>query len=234
MAQTCALIIPALNEVETIAKALNRLPRGLFTQIIVVDNGSSDGTADAARAAGAEVVIEPRRGYGQACRAGLAQLRDDITAIAIMDADLSDDPEDLARLVSTLDAGGYGMAIGSRVLGKAEAGSLAALQRFGNWLSTTLIRALWGVKFSDLGPMRVLRRDAMERLQLRDRSFGWNVEMQARAAQLRLKVIELPVRYQRRQGGRSKISGTIWGSFRAGFIILWTIFRCWTTPLSKR
>lgn len=222
-----ALIIPALNEAESVGLVLEQIPRGLFLQTIVVDNGSQDSTAAVARAAGAQVVNEPRRGYGQACLAGLASLRPEVSAVAFMDADLSDDPADLAALARCFERGGWDLVVGSRVLGEAETGSLTPVQRFGNWLSTRLIRAIWRVSFTDLGPLRMLSRDALRRLGLRDRSFGWNIEMQAKAARLHLKVTEIPVSYRRRQGGRSKISGTARGSLRAGIKILWTLYVCW-------
>jgi len=222
-----ALIIPALNEAASIGLVLNQLPRGLFSQVIVVDNGSDDGTAEVAEAAGPQVVREPRRGYGQACLAGLAQLAPQIHAVAFMDADLSDDPGDLKPLVHLFETGKWDMVIGSRVLGRSEPGSLTPLQRFGNWLTTLLIRTLWHVSFTDLGPLRILRRQALGRLRLQDRDFGWNVEMQAKAARLRLRVTEAPVKYFRRRQGKSKISGTLRGSLRAGVKILWTVYRCW-------
>jgi glycosyltransferase involved in cell wall biosynthesis len=231
MHHTYALIIPALNEAESIGILLDTLPRDLFSQIVVVDNGSRDRTAEVAAAAGVEVIYEPRRGYGQACLSGIRQVRPPVTAIAFMDADLSDNPEDLAQMVRHFDAGQWEMVLGSRVLGNAEPGSLTALQCFGNRLSTRLIAMLWHVHFTDLGPMRIVRRDCLARLNMRDRTFGWTVEMQARAAQLGLRVCELPVRYGRRQHGRSKVSGTIAGSFRAGVKILWTILRCCLLPL---
>ena len=222
-----ALIIPALNEAESIGLVLNRVPSGLFFQIIVVDNGSNDGTSEVAQAAGAEVVREPQRGYGQACLAGLTHLAPEIRAVAFMDADLSDDPTDLERLVRLFEEGKWDMIIGSRVLGSPEPGSLTPLQRFGNWLTTYLIRKLWHVSFTDLGPMRILSRQALSRLKLQDRDFGWNVEMQAKAARLRLRLREIPVKYSRRRLGKSKISGTLRGSFRAGVKILLTVYRCW-------
>jgi glycosyltransferase involved in cell wall biosynthesis len=222
-----ALLIPALNEAESIGLVLDQPPREVFVQILVVDNGSRDRTGEVARAAGTQVVWEPRRGYGQACLTGLAQLRPEVCAVAFMDADLADDPADLARLVRFFEEGQWDLVIGSRVLGNPEPGSLTSVQRFGNWLTTRLIRALWQVSFTDLGPMRILRREALARLDLRDRDFGWNVEMQAKAARLKLCVAEIPVRYRRRRFGRSKISGTAWGSLRAGVKILWTIYRCW-------
>jgi len=222
-----ALIIPALNEAESIGLVLNRLPSGLFSQVIVVDNGSDDGTAEVAQATGAQVVREARRGYGQACLAGLAHLAPKVQAIAFMDADLSDDPSDLEQLVRLFADGQWDMIIGSRVLGNPEAGSVTPLQRFGNWLATLLIRKIWHVSFTDLGPMRILSRQALARLNLQDRDFGWNVEMQAKAARLKLRVTEAPVKYFRRRLGKSKISGTLWGSLRAGVKILLTVYRCW-------
>src|SRR6516165_12824876 len=226
-----ALLIPALNEAESIGRVLAQVPNGLFSQVIVVDNGSDDGTAEVARAAGAWVVREPRRGYGQACLAGLDQLHPGIDAVAFMDADLSDDPDDLARIVQFFDEGRWDMVLGSRVLGTPQPGSLTPLQRFGNWVSTLLIRWLWHVPFTDLGPMRMVSRRALDSLRLGDRDFGWNVEMQAKAARLGMRVREIPVSYRRRASGRSKISGALVGSVRAGLKILWTIYRCWRIRL---
>ncbi len=230
---TIALLIPALNEAESIGLQLAQIPRELFAQLVVIDNGSRDRTADVARESGVEVVTEPRRGYGQACQTGLAHLRPGISAVAFMDADLSDDPADLPYLVQFFREGDWDLVVGSRVLGEAEPGALTPVQRFGNWLTTRLIEWLWGVRFTDLGPMRILSRDALRRLDLRDRNFGWNVEMQAKAARLGLRCAEIPVRYRIRQFGRSKISGSVTGAFRAGTKILWTIFRCWLQSRRK-
>ena len=227
-----ALIIPALNEEATIGAQLIQIPAGFFDPIVVVDNGSTDATAEVAAAAGATVVTEPRRGYGRACQAGIAALSGEVSAVAFMDADLSDDPAELGPLLQRFEEDGLDLLIGSRTLGTAESGSLTPLQRFGNGLSTRLIGLLWNVRFSDLGPMRVIRREALARLRLRDPTFGWNVEMQASAAALRLKIAEMPVRYRRRRGGRSKISGTLTGSVRAGAKILWTIGRCYCAKTS--
>lgn len=231
MHHTYALIIPALNEADSIGILLGRIPRELFSQIIVVDNGSRDCTAEVAAACRAEVVTERRHGYGQACLSGLQQVEPSVTAVAFMDADLSDNPEDLGGMVQHFDQDQWDLLLGSRVLGNPEPGSLTALQRFGNWLSTHLIAAVWGVHFTDLGPMRIVRRDSLVRLNMRDRTFGWTVEMQARAAQLGLRVCELPVRYSKRRYGRSKVSGTVFGSLRASVKILWTILLCCLLPL---
>lgn len=221
------LIIPALNEAGSIGPLLEGVPRGLFAEIIVADNGSQDGTAEVARGRGATVVLEPRRGYGSACLAGLARVSPAAKAVAFIDADLSDDPRDLAPLLESLERGGLDLVIGSRALGHPEPGSLTPLQRFGNWLATRLIGWIWGVWFTDLGPLRALNIQALKRLNLHDRSFGWNVEMQAKAARLGLKVAEIPVSYRRRHAGKSKISGTMTGSVAAGVKILLTIYRCW-------
>jgi glycosyltransferase involved in cell wall biosynthesis len=230
MRHTYALIIPALNEEESVGILLRGISRDVFSQIVVVDNGSRDRTGEVAAAAGAGVVSEPRRGYGQACLSGLKALEDSVTAVAFMDADLSDNPEDLERLVYCFDEDRWDLLLASRVLGNAEAGSLTALQRFGNCLSTRLIAMLWHVHFTDLGPMRIIRRSCLASINMRDRTFGWTLEMQARAAQLGLRVHEMPVRYGRRLYGRSKVSGTILGSFRAGVKILWTILHCCLQP----
>jgi glycosyltransferase involved in cell wall biosynthesis len=227
---TFALIIPALNEADSIGVLLRQLPP-LFAQIVVVDNGSEDATGEVARAAGAQVVREPRRGYGRACLAGLAVLRPEITAVVIMDADLSDDPADVQRLAKTFVEGGWDLVVGSRVLGNAEPGALTPVQRFGNWLTTRLIRWIWNVSFTDLGPLRIVRRETLRRLDLWDGDFGWNVEMQVKAARLGLRVTEIPVNYRRRRFGKSKISGTVIGSARAGVKILWTVYRCWRLRL---
>ena len=147
--------------------------------------------------------------------------------MAFIDADLSDDPGDLAALVDTFESGDWDLVIGSRVRGEHEPGSLTPPQRFGNWLTTRLLDWIWHASFTDLGPLRIIGRGALTRLKMRDRTFGWTVEMQARAASLGLRITEIPVRYRRRQHGRSKISGSFWGGIRAGWKILWTVFRCW-------
>lgn len=226
-----ALLIPALNEAECIGRVLAQIPSGLFSQVIVVDNGSEDGTAEVAREGGAYVVREPRRGYGRACLTGLDRLHPEVVAVAFMDADLSDDPGDLARIVQSFNEGRWDLVLGSRVLGRPQPGSLTPLQRFGNWVSTLLIRWLWHTRLTDLGPMRMVSRRALDRLHLQDQDFGWNVEMQAKAARLRLRVHEIPVSYRRRASGKSKISGTLIGSVRAGLKIVWTIYRCWRVRL---
>jgi glycosyltransferase involved in cell wall biosynthesis len=234
MSNRYALIIPALDEAQTIGELLRQIPHELFAQVVVVDNGSKDRTAEAAREAGAQVVSEPRRGYGNACLAGLEALHPVTTAVVFMDADLSDDPLDLTRLVRLFERDGLDLAIGSRVLGNHEPGSLTPLQRFGNWLTTRLIHWIWGVSFTDLGPLRIVRCEALGALALSEPDYGWTVEMQAKAAQLGLKVAEIPVHYRRRYSGKSKVSGTVIGSVRAGFKILLTVYRCWRRGPKKQ
>lgn len=221
------LIIPALNEARSIGTLLGMIPKETFLEIIVVDNGSTDATAQTASDAGAKVIFEPRRGYGQACQAGIRALDPRVNAVVFMDADLSDDPSDLARLLSEFETSGQDLVIGSRVLGTAEPGALTPLQRFGNALATQLIWWIWKVRYTDLGPMRAIRRDALERLALSDRNFGWTVEMQAKAAKRGLRVADVPVSYRRRRTGQSKVSGTVKGSVKAGAKILLTIGKCW-------
>jgi glycosyltransferase involved in cell wall biosynthesis len=212
-----AIIIPARNEAGCIGAVLQRIPQGLAQQIIVVDNGSTDGTTAIASHAGAQVVFEPRRGYGQACLTGLAHLQPDIDTIAFLDADGSDDPQLLPKLLSDDD-----LIVTARTLGLARE-NLSPQQRFGNWLACFLIHWLWGYRFRDLGPLRVIRREALERLQMRDTTWGWNVEMQIKAIECGLRIRQVDVPYGHRIAGKSKISGTVTGTIRAGWKILGTI-----------
>lgn len=226
MAERVALIMPALNEEPAIASTLEDLRGRGLAQVIVVDNGSSDRTAEVARAHGAQVVSEPQRGYGKACLAGISALDPRIEIVVFMDADGSDHPDDLDRLVWPIARGQADLVLGSRVLGERESGSMRPQQRFGNWLATLLLRLLYGARYTDLGPFRGIRREALAGLGMRDTGFGWTVEMQVKAHQQRLRVLEVPVRYRQRAGGRSKISGSIRGSILAGTKIIWTILRC--------
>jgi hypothetical protein len=223
-ASSVALIIPALNEELALGNVLDALPRGLFARVIVADNGSGDGTAAVARSRGVEVVSEPRRGYGRACLAGLAALREDTEIVVFMDADGSDVPEEARQLLAPMLAGEADLVIGSRVRGRAEPGSLRVMQRWGNRLAVGLIARLHGYRYTDLGPFRAIRRSSLEKLEMRDTDFGWTVEMQIKALRRGLRVREIPVSYRRRWG-RSKISGTLSGTLQAGIKILWTIVR---------
>lgn len=220
--QRVAIVMPARNEAQSVGLVLDEIPRDLVCRVIVVDNGSTDGTADVARAHGALVVSEPEPGYGAACLAGLAEVGDDVGIVVILDADHSDYPGDLPLLLAPIQRGEADFVIGSRVLGGAEPGALPWNQRRGNQLACALMRLLYGTTFTDMGPFRAIRREALVALGMRDRSFGWNVEMQARALTAGLSIMEVPVRYRRRVG-RSKISGTVRGTIRAGVKIIGTI-----------
>jgi len=218
------LIIPALNEEESITKSIQGLPKNFFSQIIVVDNNSSDRTADKAKEAGAQVVTEKREGYGQACLSGIEALDQKIDIVVFMDADLSDNPADLPALVEPIKSGEADFSIGSRIKGQRESGSLTIPQVFGSWLSGFLIQLFWGFKYSDLGPFRAIRKSALEKICMEDRNFGWTVEMQIKAIQHKLKIVEVPVHYRKRIGV-SKISGTLKGVILAGTKIIYTIFK---------
>ncbi len=220
-----SVIIPAFNEQEGIVSVLGDIPKGLVSEVIVVDNGSTDRTAQVAEEAGARVVREARRGYGFACLAGIASAdRPDL--FVFLDGDYSDHPDEMPLLLAPILRGEADLVIGSRMLGRRERGALLPQARFGNWLATRLIRLLFGVRFTDLGPFRVVTRGALERMGMRDTTFGWTVEMQVKAARLGLRAVEVPVRYRRRVGV-SKITGTVSGTVRAGYKILYTIFRYW-------
>jgi glycosyltransferase involved in cell wall biosynthesis len=227
-----SIIIPALDEEDSVGDVVRAIPRepagARVDRVIVVDNGSTDGTAAAAGAAGATVVSEPTRGYGRACLAGLAEVASGPPpdVIAFLDADMSDRPEELAEVLGPIVRGEADMVIGSRVLGaragRVEAGALLPQARFGNTVACGLIRARWGEQFTDLGPFRAIRYAALQSLAMADPTYGWTVEMQAKAARDGLRSTEVPVSYRHRVGV-SKITGTLGGSLRAGARILWTI-----------
>lgn len=219
---TIKAVIPARDEAQAIGSVLRNAP-AFLSEIIVVDNGSRDRTGEIAAANGARVIVEPRAGYGRACKAGIAAaLPADI--ILFMDADGADDPGDAERIVAPVAAGEADLVIGSRMIGRAEKGALNLPQRFGNRLAAWLINRFWGVRFTDLGPFRAASAAALARLSMDDDAYGWTVEMQARAAKLGLRVRETPVTYRRRVG-RSKISGTLRGVVMAGATILYVVFR---------
>lgn len=215
-------IIPALDEEATIGGVVNQLQKLGLTRIRAVDNGSTDATLARAREAGAEVVSEPQRGYGRACWTGTRGLPDEVEWILFCDADGSDDPGELARFFAEADAG-VDLVLGNRRARAEARAAMTPAQNFGNALSVALIRLEWGHRFQDLGPLRLIRRSLYEKIAMRDRDFGWTIEMQVRAVELGARIVELPVSYRRRQGGRSKISGTIKGSVQAGTIILSTL-----------
>ena len=225
--KSIGVVIPALNEADAIGKVIAEIPAWV-DRIVVADNGSTDGTGDVARTAGAMVVREAEPGYGAACLAGIATAGD-VDILVFLDGDHSDYPGDMAELVDPIAAGTYDFVLGSRATGEREAGSLTPQQRFGNWLATFLMRLLWGVRYTDLGPFRAIARPALERLGMADRNYGWTVEMQIKAARAGLRIDEVPARYRRRIGV-SKVSGTIKGTIMAGYKILSIIARHALTP----
>jgi glycosyltransferase involved in cell wall biosynthesis len=227
---TVDIVIPARDEEHSLPLVLAAVPRmgagWQLRRIVVVDNGSRDATASIALATGADVVSEPLAGYGQACLSGIAALRSaPPDAVAFLDADNSDDPGELPLLLVPLLQDAADLVIGSRVLGTREAGAFTPVQEFGNFLASRLLRSFFGMRATDLGPFRVILWPALESLGMRDRDYGWTVEMQARAARAGLRVREVPVSYRRRRHGRSKIAGTLTGSTRAGWKILATLLR---------
>ena len=222
---TIDVLIPAYNEADALPELLAEIDRGLLRRILVVDNASTDGTGEVARQHGAEVAQCPTPGYGAACLAGMAYLRQDPPDILVfLDGDRSDHPRFMPSLVDPIVADEQDMVLGSRVLGTAEKGSLNGTQRFGNWLSTFLMRLCWGIRYTDLGPFRAIRWTQLEAIGMTDTNFGWTIEMQIRAHLAGLRTTEVPVDYRNRIGV-SKISGTISGCFKAGTKILYTIFK---------
>ncbi|MHB1561978.1 MAG: glycosyltransferase family 2 protein [Isosphaeraceae bacterium] len=223
-----AVVIPALNEEKSIALVLGDLPVGWVDRVVVVDNGSSDRTAEIARAHGAEVVAEPRRGYGSACLRGLAHLADRSggppAVVVFLDADHSDHPEELPSLIQPILEGRFDLVLGSRLAGRRERGAMPPQSVWGNRLACFLMRRLFGANYTDLGPFRAIRWEALERIGMRDRDYGWTIEMQIKAARHGLRILEVPVSYRRRIG-ISKISGTVRGTILAGSKILLTIAR---------
>ena len=219
------VVIPALDEERSLPKVLEDIPGELVSEVIVVDNGSRDRTAEVARAAGARVLREPRAGYGQACLTGIAACAQNPPDIIVfVDGDYSDRPSEMASLVAPILRGEADFVIGSRVLGAREPGALAPHARWGNWLATWMIRLLYGYDFTDLGPFRAIRYPTLLALHMQDRDYGWTAEMQAKAARAGVRSTEVPVSYHRRIG-RSKITGTVKGTVLAGWKIITTILK---------
>lgn len=214
------VIIPARDEAATLADVVRQVPAGLVRHVVVADNGSRDDTAARARAAGARVVYEPSPGYGAACLAALASLPDDGDAVAFLVADGSDDPTELPRVLAPLAEGSADLVVGSRFLGAIEPGAMPAFQRAGNAVATAGLTLRFGRRVTDLGPFRAIRRDALRALAMRDRTWGWTLEMQVKAARAGLRVVEVPVSWRNRRGGAPKIGGTLRGSLAASRVIL--------------
>lgn len=221
------VIIPAYNEENSIAKVIGDIPANLVHEIIVVNNNSNDATDLNAQNAGATVLHEKRPGYGFACLKGLAYVKElhvPPGIVVFIDADYSDHPEEMPLLVSPIINEGYDLVIGSRKLGKKEKGSMTFPQVFGNWLATRMIKYFYGIQYTDLGPFRAVRYTKLLEINMQDTTFGWTVEMQLKAAKLKLKIKEVPVNYRKRIGF-SKISGTVKGTILAGYKIITTIFK---------
>jgi len=220
------VIIPAFNESKSIGKVIADIP-DIVAEIIVVDNASTDNTGDLAREKGATVLRENRKGYGYSCLKGMDYIsnkarQNDI--IVFLDGDYSDFPAEIELLIYPIMSSGFDMVIGSRVLGDRQKGSMLFQQIAGNWLATTLIKLFYKAHFTDLGPFRAITWNALKQINMKDKTFGWTVEMQVKAAKLKLKFTEIPVSYRKRIGV-SKVSGTIKGTIMAGYKILLTIFK---------
>jgi glycosyltransferase involved in cell wall biosynthesis len=218
-----SVVIPALNEAESIAAVVGEMPWHLIHECIVVDNGSTDATAAVAEAAGARVIHQPERGYGRACAAGAAAA--DSGILVFMDGDGSDVPSEMHLLLEPILAGDCDFVIGSRRRGTREPGSMLLSQIFAGWLAGVLLRLLYGVKYTDMGPFRAITRESLTRLNMREQTYGWNLEMQMRAAQCGLRIREIPVSYRNRAGGVSKVAGSLTGSIRAALRITQTLLR---------
>jgi len=218
-------VIPCLDEEEAIGAVVRDIFRQGVAEIIVVDGGSRDRTAERARDAGARVVVEPRRGYGRAIMSGIEAVRADAAIILFIDGDGSDRPEFIPDLVRPIVEGRAAFVHGSRIRGEREPGSLAAPQLMAGWLAGALIRAFYGARFTDMSPYRAIRRDALERLGMREPTFGWNLEMLMRVAASGVPALEIPVGQRRRAGGVSKVSGSFRASLRAAMVIGTTFLR---------
>ena len=218
------VVIPCLDEEEGLPLVLRDLPwERESLRVVVVDNGSTDRSAEVARAGGAEVVREDERGYGAACLRGIAE-RNGERFVAFVDADYSDHPEQLVEILRPLKDGRADLVIGSRMIQCEARAALLPQARYGNRLAGFLLRVLYGQRATDLGPFRAITSRALDQIGMRDRNYGWTVEMQVRAARAKLRTVEVPVRYRSRKGV-SKITGTIRGTLGASTKILWTLFR---------
>ena len=221
------VIIPAFNESTSISKVIRDIPKHLITEIIVINNGSTDDTVMVAENEGATVLTENRKGYGYACLKGIEYLKphaQENDIVVFLDGDYSDFPQEMPLLLHPIQNSYADLVIGSRVSGNRQAGSMLPQQIFGNWLATRLIKLFYKIHFTDLGPFRAIRWSALNKIDMKDKTFGWTVEMQVKAAKLNLRCIEVPVSYRKRIG-ISKVSGTVKGTILAGYKILYTIFK---------
>ncbi len=220
-----AVVIPALNEAQSIAGVATEIPRDLVREVIIVDGGSHDGTPATAAAAGARVIAAGGRGYGRACAAGVAAASAECGVIVFMDGDGADRGDLMARLIEPIRRGGYDFVIASRLRGEREPGAMSWHQLLAGYLAGLGIRALYGVRYTDMCAYRAIRRDCLEPLGMREMTYGWNIEMQMRAAQAGLRILEVPMPYRRRSGGTSKVAGSVRGSIRAAYRIAATFVR---------
>jgi glycosyltransferase involved in cell wall biosynthesis len=227
--QKINVVIPVFNESGSIGHVLKDIPADLVSEVIVVNNGSTDNTEEIAKANGATVLLEDRKGYGSACLRGIAYIQqkplaDQPEIVVFIDGDYSDYPEQMRELVKPIVDGHFDMVIGSRAKGKRIKGSMAPQQIFGNWLATSLIKLFFGAKFTDLGPFRAITWSALQSLHMKDTNYGWTVEMQIKVAKKKLRFTEIAVDYRPRIGV-SKITGTVKGTILAGYKIITTIFK---------
>ncbi|WKN32778.1 glycosyltransferase family 2 protein [Porifericola rhodea] len=228
MDKNIKVIIPAFNEQNSIVKVIQDIPKEWVSEIVVVNNNSKDDTEKAAAEAGAKVLSEKRQGYGYACLKGIdyvSQQKPQPDIVIFMDADYSDYPEELPKLVQPILEDSMELVIGSRAIGERERGAMTPQQLFGNWLATRLLKLFYGANFTDLGPFRAVSWEALQKINMQDKTYGWTVEMQLKAAKLGLRSTEVAVNYRKRREGVSKVSGTLKGTILAGYKIIWTIFK---------
>lgn len=221
------VIIPAMNEEKSIGKVIEELPKNIVSDVLVCNNGSSDDTENVAKNAGAIVLNEPRPGYGWACLKGMeyaSQMDRKPDIIVFIDGDYSDYPGELPQVIAPIIENDIDLVIGSRALGAKEKGSMTFPQRFGNWLATRLMGLFYGVRYTDLGPFRAIKYEQLMKLGMQDKTYGWTIEMQLKAAKHKLTNTEVSVNYKKRIGV-SKVSGTIKGTILAGYKIIFAIFK---------